>query len=153
MKWKGVLGKPRDLERGLKLNSKETWLSQKIRTKPRGGARWASQKKRLGGTDAEVEGAEQRWEVLVSPGGIGVLSGQSSFQKWKGKEVQARAGFQRLCLDVASRVGTAVSRRLVWGSGDPRNELSSMRGQALQEKGKPHPDPAPCSRCFKAAAG
>lgn len=44
-------------------------------------------------------------------------------QGWKGKEVQARGGSQRLRLD-SRRIGTGVPRRLVWMmSGDPRNEL------------------------------
>lgn len=43
--------------------------------------------------------------------------------EWKGKEVQARGGSQRLRLD-SRRIGTGVPRRLVWMmSEDPRNEL------------------------------
>lgn len=48
---------------------------------------------------------------------------QGRFQKWKRKEVQARAGSQRLCID-SRRISAGVPRRLVWMmSGDPRNDL------------------------------
>lgn len=60
---------------------------------------------------------------LVSPGECWGAECQGRFQKWKGKVVQARAGFQRLCLD-SRRIGTGVLRRLVWMmSGNPRDEF------------------------------